>query len=128
MFKYRAKRKDNGEIVIGCLVASVHALHIVISTNHYEGYKLQCNSCEIEPESLAISTGINDINGVEVYGSFSVNGVMMSDGGDDVLLENYKRGKVKYYLLDACFGVCTGNSDVALKDISNAFIEIISTQ
>ncbi len=55
---------------------------------------------EVLPSSLAMSTGIEDKNGVEIFGSFPVDGVM-SEGGSDIkiLKEGFEKdaiGKVFY--------------------------------
>ncbi len=81
MFKFRGKRKDNGEWVVGWYAKShryhrreYHDTHLIYADN---------GQYEIHPHTLSISTGKLDSNGKEIFASFPIDGVM-TEGGDVV--------------------------------------------
>lgn len=83
MFRFRAQRKDSSEWIIGWYHRHwfhegqkfVHRISIDTQQRH-DGF-------EINPHTLAISTGKLDSNGVEIFASFPIDGVM-TEGGDVV--------------------------------------------
>ena len=56
-----------------------------IKKNVNQHWSIEVPAYEIIPESLSISTGFFDINRIEIYSSFPVNGEM-SKGGDVVFI------------------------------------------
>lgn len=60
-FKFRAKRKDNGQWAYGSLVITPHATYIY----RYEDSTHIVN--EINPDTVCQFTGLHDENGTEVY-------------------------------------------------------------
>lgn len=92
MFKYRAKEIDTNRIVKGYYLVNEnineHKIHYNIET--LNGYSMATTI--IDPGSLSVSTGLMDIHGIEIYGSFPYNDETtqndhnMSKGGDVVLL------------------------------------------
>ena len=86
---YRAKRKDNGELVHGYYLGGNGSWIVACgNTIQYDDYedmlKVWGGAYGIDPATLAMSTGILDEKKVEIFGSFKVDGVM-SKGGDRVL-------------------------------------------
>lgn len=89
--KFRAKRLDNGELVEGyyrLLYTNVHQITVVEKGGSHEEH-------DVDPNTLAMSTGVTDKNGVEIFGSVPVDGVM-SKGGDIVSWErDYGETEIK---------------------------------
>lgn len=72
--KFRAKRIGNGELVEGYYFKTDNR-YFITNENPF--------SVEIDHTTLAMATGQTDKNGVEIFGSVPVDGVM-SRGGDVV--------------------------------------------
>ena len=71
--KFRGKRKDNGEWVVGvpipnsfCNVVHMIPIHLTDKVA-YPPERLYEYLIEIEPETLGQSTGLKDKNGVEIF-------------------------------------------------------------
>ncbi|MFB8551180.1 YopX family protein [Enterococcus casseliflavus] len=70
--KFRGKRKDNGEWVVGVPIPNsfcnvVHMIPILLTDKvAYPPERLYEYLIEIEPETLGQSTGLKDKNGVEI--------------------------------------------------------------
>lgn len=75
MFRFRGKRKDNGEWVVGYYMRDMRGIHYIAFGGAY--------SAEIYPHTLSISTGKKDSKGEEIFASFPIDGVM-TEGGDVV--------------------------------------------
>lgn len=75
MFRFRGKRKDNGEWVVGCYCEKYSRACIY---NKKDGFWY-----EIHQDSLSISTGKPDSKKEEIFASFPIDGVM-TEGGDVV--------------------------------------------
>lgn len=94
MFRFRGQRKDSSEWIIGWYHRHwfhegqkfVHRISIDTQQRH-DGF-------EINPHTLAISTGKLDSNGVEIFASFEIDGVMTT-GGDAVSV-NGNNYNIKY--------------------------------
>lgn len=82
--KFRAKRLDHGELVEGYYVFRGAKKHQIVTDENL--FPL-----EIDPTTLAMSTGVTDKNGTMIFGSVPVDGEM-SKGGDIVQCTGY------YYL------------------------------
>lgn len=71
--KFRGKRKDNGEWVVGVPVPNsfcnvVHMIPILLTDKvAYPPERLHEYLIEIAPETLGQSTGLKDKNGVEIF-------------------------------------------------------------
>ncbi|MEQ6997489.1 YopX family protein [Enterococcus casseliflavus] len=71
--KFRGKRKDNGEWVVGVPIPNsfcnvVHMIPILLTDKvAYPPERLYEYLIEIEPETLGQSTGLKDKNGVEIF-------------------------------------------------------------
>ncbi|HGF7664937.1 TPA: YopX family protein [Enterococcus faecium] len=71
--KFRGKRKDNGEWVVGVPIPNsfcnvVHMIPILLTDKvAYPPERLHEYLIEIVPETLGQSTGLKDKNGVDVY-------------------------------------------------------------
>jgi len=86
MFRFRGKRKDNGEWVVGCYCEKYSRACIY---NKKDGFWY-----EIHQDSLSISTGKLDSKGAEIFASFEIDGVMTT-GGDAVSV-NGNNYNIKY--------------------------------
>lgn len=86
MFRFRGKRKDNGEWVVGCYCEKYSRACIY---NKKDGFWY-----EIHHDSLSISTGKLDSKGAEIFASFEIDGVMTT-GGDAVSV-NGNNYNIKY--------------------------------
>ena len=81
--KFRGKRTDNGEWVEGDIhwgkyYRTAH-IHPALGSNF---------SDNIYPDSVSMSTGQKDKNGVEIFGSIPIDG-KISKGGDIVKLKDF---------------------------------------
>ncbi|MDU3375065.1 MAG: YopX family protein [Enterococcus casseliflavus] len=71
--KFRGKRKDNGEWIVGVPVPNsfcsvVHMIPILLTDKvAYPPERLHEYLIEIDPETLGQSTGLKDKNGVEIF-------------------------------------------------------------
>lgn len=90
--KYRAERKGVGGTVTGFyfqtpgknfITGGVYCHKTRCGANEY----VLAPAYEIDPHTLAMSTGIKDKNKKEIFGSFEVDGVM-SKGGDWLATSN----------------------------------------
>ena len=86
--KYRGRRKDTGEWVKGYYWKKpIVFLNNSIAWSHYiyaideSVYPPNTHNYLVIPETVGEYTGLNDKNGVEIYGSIPING-KMSEGGD----------------------------------------------
>ncbi|MFA5158183.1 MAG: YopX family protein [Patescibacteria group bacterium] len=92
MIKYRGKRKDNSEWVKGGILHYQYAVtyiiggktYIIGGKTYHDGYGNTYElSTPVLPETVGMFTGLNDKNGIEIYSSIEIDGVM-SKGGDIV--------------------------------------------
>lgn len=86
MFRFRGKRKDNGEWVVGCYCEKYSRACIY---NKKDGFWY-----EIHPHALSVSFGKLDSNKQEIFASFEIDGVMTT-GGDAVRV-NGNNYNIKY--------------------------------
>lgn len=77
--KFRAKRKYGNEVITGYYNAIDGVHHYILKDDNLNGP----DWFEIDPTTLAMSTGQTDKNGTMIYGSVPVEGVM-SKGSDIV--------------------------------------------
>lgn len=76
--KFRGKRKDNGEWVVGVPIPNsfcnvVHMIPILLTDKvAYPPERLHEYLIEIDPETLGQSTGLKDLKGVEIFEGFAV--------------------------------------------------------
>ena len=102
--KFRGRRKDTGEWVVGYLMR--HDWGTTIAQEEPSIRNTDKNKFvyyEVHPSSLAMSIGITDKNGKMIFGSFEVDGVM-SKGGDKC-----EHGKVVFF--DGSFCLDSGNTN-----------------
>jgi len=86
MFKFRGQTKS-GEWVVGDLDTTTKNINYEIWAGKDEWYA-------VHPETLSVSTGKLDSNGVEIFASFEIDGVMTT-GGDAVSV-NGNNYNIKY--------------------------------
>jgi uncharacterized phage protein (TIGR01671 family) len=69
-YKYRGKRKDNGEWAYGCLVSTSpdEAFILIGVTGHIKRDDYECYMVEVLPETVGMWTGLEDNNKKEIYG------------------------------------------------------------
>lgn len=77
--KFRAKRKYGNEVITGYYSAIDGVHHYIFNADNLNSP----DWFEIDPTTIAMATGVTDKNGVEIFGSVPVDGVM-SRGGDVV--------------------------------------------
>lgn len=103
MFRFRGKRKDNKEWVVGCLSDVLY--HTASNTTNEYVIELNGSSFRVYQSSLSISIGKLDSKKDEIFASFPVNGVM-TDGGDlvrfDIGNDSYDYA-IKYSEEDGAF-------------------------
>ena len=80
---FRAKRKDNGELVYGWLIK--FGPNYFIFPN--KGGAFLGGFIKVDPTTVAMKTFVQDKNKVDIYGSFPLDGVM-TKGGDIVVHYN----------------------------------------
>jgi len=85
MFKFRGQTKS-GEWVVGGLTRG-YVNDELRYVYHVEDDELNLY-LDIQPGTLSVSTGKLDSNGVEIFASFEIDGVMTT-GGDAVKVENH---------------------------------------
>jgi len=99
--KFRGKRKDNKKWVKGSLIdnaffkkdgSSITYIGVFssIDFDSWENLDECIDIIEVIPESVGMSTGQPDKNGVEIFGSILV-GDIMSRGGDIWVVRNQKK-------------------------------------
>lgn len=119
MFRFRGKRKDNGEWVVGCYCEKYSRACIY---NKKDGFWY-----EIHQDSLSISTGKPDSKKEEIFASFPIDGVM-TEGGDVVEVggEHYS----VLYLSDTAQFCISGESGVVcpFADLYSQNLTIIGKQ
>jgi len=99
MIKFRGFRKDGKGWVEGYYLFRFNSHRIqTIDENYLNGGATLIH--EIHPESLAMSTGLIDKNGKEIFGSIEVDGVM-SRGGD--VYKNKNGNKYNVYFVNGAF-------------------------
>ncbi len=74
---FRAKDLEEGNEIKGGYIHYANAHFIFIKSSK----KFLSRFIKIDPTTLAMQTGIKDKDGVEIYGSYSVDGIK-SEGGD----------------------------------------------
>lgn len=95
MFRFRAKRKDNGEWVVGQYVHDPgHGLDFILEVEDFHGKRI-LNNHFIHPHTLSISTGKPDSTEQEIFGSFPLGGEM-TVGGDMVNVQYHGLCEVRY--------------------------------
>lgn len=127
MFRFRGKRKDSGEWVVGYYMRDMRGIHYIAFGGAY--------SAEIYPHTLSISTGKKDSKGEEIFASFPLDGVMTEGGGGDVVevkgLEGEKYG-IRYSPYIYSFTMHRINSEFDLtchiSNIDSQDITIIGKQ
>lgn len=122
MFKFRA-RIENGTIVEGSLITKESTFLIGCYETSPPTMQDPCGDTywieyQVIPESLAISTGLQDKNGVEIFSSFPVNGVM-SKGGDVIKYSEYSVHNPNEY-----FGIIIYHNGKFVFYNSNEYIDV----
>lgn len=107
VFGYWCKVQDKHYIILDD--AEIHPLDPDMGGGFADGIK---GFVEVLPSSLAMSTGIDDKNGLPIYGSFEVDGVMSKGGSGVEQLYNpaiglYRTGVVEYCKDLAAFSLMT---------------------
>jgi len=121
MFRFRGKRKDNGEWVVGYYMRDMRGIHYIAFGGAY--------SAEIYPHTLSISTGKKDSKGEEIFASFPLDGVMTEGGGGDVVEVGGEHYSV-LYLSDTAQFCISGESGVVcpFADLYSQNLTIIGKQ
>ncbi len=98
--------KTNGEQIHGNYLqipdsygGVAHCLYVVTKHSTFSS----ASTHAIDVNSLGMATGMKDVNGVEIYGSVMVNGVL-SRGGDVLRHFNNDLESFNIYMKDAAFG------------------------
>jgi len=81
MFKFRGQRKDNGEWVVGWLSDVFY--HTAGATADVYVIENKGSSYIVHPHTLSVSFGKLDSQGMEIFASLPIDGVM-TKGGDVV--------------------------------------------
>lgn len=122
MFKFRGQTKS-GEWVVGWLIC--FGEHIKSYVIYHTSDGVICS--EIHPHTLSVSFGKLDSNGVEIFASFEIDGVM-TQGGDLVEVggEHYS----VLYLSDTAQFCISGESGVVcpFADLYSQNLTIIGKQ
>ena len=67
-YKFRGRRKDNGEIVYGDLVQNSNLGALIVSEiHHVDGVEYNVMEHIVVPESVGMFTTVKDSNGTEIY-------------------------------------------------------------
>ena len=105
---FRAKRKDNREVVCGCWVYSKAEDKHFIVLQYLPGmtggrFETYLYFYEIDPTTLSMKTTKIDKHNEMIYGSFEYEDGKMSNGGDELSNGSGRICKVRWHKWDCCW-------------------------